>query len=325
MTAVIEVDTQDDQVVAIRVGGESLRSDDGETWFLPKGLISTGILVNQLPEDASFEICERIEGDVIVMETIPIQITRVGSDCVRLDVEDSGTRKYWDGPVGFKPYMEAKKAVVDERAAQMGDLVLDHYEDDGAWIHLAYSAEIDAEKLQTAVHMAEQIVTEIDGAADIRVGVELWKPMDAQDERDFTLRMVLPIVRKLRFQNVRYHHGRREFGRDVLFARFTEFQELEHWAAQVKFGDVNGGASSEIDNILGQIDDAFKMPFYDLYTRQQQRISKLAIIISGRFTENAIEKICEKVESHAIRNNIVFLDGEKLQTLAERFALRGVR
>ena len=30
--------------------------------------------------------------------------------------------------------------------------------------------------------------------------------------------------------------------------------------------------------MLGQIDDAFKMPFYDLYTRQQQRISKNGIL-----------------------------------------------
>jgi len=61
------------------------------------------------------------------------------------------------------------------------------------------------------------------------------------------------------------------------------------------------------------------MPFYDLYTRQKQRIAKLAIIVSGRFTENAIEKICEKVESHAIRNNLVFIDGDKLKTLSETF------
>ena len=68
-----------------------------------------------------------------------------------------------------------------------------------------------------------------------------------------------------------------------------------------------------------QLDDAFKMPFYDLYTKQQQRISKLAIIISGKFTENAIEKICEKIESHALRHNVVFIDGEKISTLAEKF------
>src|SRR5438477_40285 len=139
----IEIDGREDEISAIRVNGEALRSDDGETWFLPKGLISPDMLVNELPEHATFEFCERIEGD-------------------------------------------------------------------------------------------------------IRLGVELWKPGEAENEKDFTLRMVLPILRKLAFQNVRYHHGKREFGRDVLFARFTEFQELEHWGAQVKFGDVNGGASSEI-------------------------------------------------------------------------------
>lgn len=317
----IEIDGEGDDIFAIRVSGEPLNSDDGEVWHLPKGLVTPDLLVNELPEGATFELCERIEGSMITMDTIPIRITRIGKDRLHLDFEDSGTRKYWDGAVGFKPYMEAKKAVVEERAAEIGDLTLNHYEDDGAWIHLAYSAEIDAEKVQTAIQTAEQIVAEIDGAADIRVGVELWKPGDAEDEKDFTLRMVLPILRKLGFQNVRYHHGKREFGRDVLFARFTEFQELEHWGAQIKFGDVRGGAASEIDGMLGQIDDAFKMPFYDLYTRQQQRISKLAIIVSGRFTENAIEKVCEKIESHATRNNIVFMDGEELQTLAERFAV----
>ena len=64
------------------------------------------------------------------------------------------------------------------------------------------------------------------------------------------------------------------------------------------------------------------MPFYDLYTKQKQRISKLAIIISGKFTENAIEKICEKIESHVVRNNLTFIDGEKIQTLAEQFKLK---
>jgi hypothetical protein len=129
----------------------------------------------------------------------------------------------------------------------------------------------------------------------------------------------LPILRKLGFQNVRYNHGKREFGRDVLFARVTEFQGLEFWGAQVKFGDVAGGADAEIDELLGQIEDAFMMPFYDLYTKQKQRISRLAIIISGKFTDNAIEKICEKIESHAVRNNVVFVDREKLQTLAQQF------
>ncbi|HXO29533.1 MAG TPA: hypothetical protein VOA80_19440 [Thermoanaerobaculia bacterium] len=315
----IKVTRQSKVIDKIVVDGEELHSDDGEVWFLPKALVRD-LKVNNLPKDASFEVCDRVENDLVILDTIPIRFHRVGQNKIRCEFEDSGTRKYWDGKIGFKTYMDAKKAVVEDRSTEIGDITLDSYEDDGAYIHLDYSCELDAEKVQTAIEMAEQIVAEIDGTAELRLGSELWAPTSADNEQEFTLRTVLPILRKLGFQNVKYNHGRREFGRDILFARITEFQELEHWGAQVKFGNITGGADSEIDSLLGQIDDAFAMPFYDLYSKQKQWISKLAIIISGKFTENAIEKICEKIQSHVIRNNVLFIDGDKLQTMAERFS-----
>ncbi len=314
----IKTEHDNDELISITLNGEQLRTDDGETWFLPKG-IASDTEVNDLPDNAVFEICSRIDDSVIIIDTIPIRIQKIDDKKVRVDFDDSGTRKYWDGTIGFKPYMEAKKAIIQERATEVADVYLEHYEDDGAWIHLGYSAEIEADKLSLAIHLSEQIATEVEGAAEMRLGSGLWAPKDAENEREFTLRIVLPILRKLGFQNVKYNHGKREYGRDVIFARMNEFHEIEHLAAQVKFGDISGRAGGEIDGILGQIDDAFKMPFYDLYTKQKQRISKLAIIISGKFTENAIEKICEKIENHAVRNNMTFIDGEKLKTLAELF------
>ncbi len=314
----IEVDGEPDEILSIRINGEPLHSDDGETWYLPEGLIAE-VPVNQLPDTAVFEICDHIEDSIIMMNSFPIRVQRIGDNRVRLEFEDSGTRKYWNGTIGFKAYMETKKGIVEERTLQVGDITLTGYEDDGAWIHLSYSAEAEVEKVSTAVELAKQIVEEIEGATEMRLGAELWAPKEADNEKEFTLRTVLPILRKLGFQNVKYNHGKREFGRDVTFARATEFQDLEFWAAQVKFGDVAGGANAEIDGVLAQIEDAFKMPYYDLYTKQRQRIAKMAVIISGKFTENAIEKICEKIESSAVRNNIVFVDGEKLVTLSEQF------
>lgn len=127
------------------------------------------------------------------------------------------------------------------------------------------------------------------------------------------------MVRKLGFSNVRYNHGRKEYGKDIVFTRRTEFDEYEYWGAQVKFGDVSGGVRSDIDELIGQAVDAYRMPFYDVYTRSKQRISKLIIAISGRYKENAIEKIVEGIESHALRNNLVFIDGEKVSSLIERY------
>jgi len=44
----IEVDQESDEIHGVRIDGESLDSDDGETWFLPKGLIGD-LSVNDLP------------------------------------------------------------------------------------------------------------------------------------------------------------------------------------------------------------------------------------------------------------------------------------
>lgn len=309
-------------IEAILIDGESLDFDGIDAWILPKGLAGDNLL-SDLPDGAHFDVCKRIEAGVIVLDSIPIRFQKVGPDCLAVTFDDSGTRKYWDGKIGFKPYMEAKKAVVEERSAEIGDLSLVNYEDDGAWIRLEYATTVTADKLRTAIDLAEQVVAEIDGAAEMRLGCELWAPTEAGNEKEFTLGTVLPILRKLGFLNVRYSHGKREFGKDVLFARITELHEIEHWAAQIKFGNIGGGAGAEVDTLLGQIDDAFGMPFHDLYSKQKQHISKLAIITSGRFTDNAIEKICEKIQSHAVRNNVVFIDGEKLKTLAERFRGKG--
>ena len=309
------------EICSISINDEELQSDDGDIWHLPKGLVGD-TSVEEIPNNVIFEVCNRIEDSTIFIDSVPFSIRKKNNTTVQVEFNDSGTGKYWDGTIGFKPYMEAKKAIVEERAREVGDVDLQHYEDDGAWIHLSYSAEIEAEKLDLAIKLAEQITSEIEGAAEMRLGVELWAPNAAENEKEFTLQNVLPILRKLGFQNVKYNHGKREYGKDILFARVTEFQELEYWGAQITFGNISGAVDGNIDQILGQVDDAFKMPFYDPYTKQKQRISKLAIIISGKFTENAIEKICDKIESHVVRNNLTFIDGDKIQTLAEQFKLK---
>src|SRR5437762_3205011 len=130
--------TSSGEITYIRMSGESLRSDDGETWFLPKRLVSPEMLVKDLPDDAMFEVCDRAEESIIIRDSpVTIRVERIDDNHVQVAFEDFGTRKYWDGAVTFKSYMEAKRDAVQERAKEVGDLRLDEYDDDGAWIHLA--------------------------------------------------------------------------------------------------------------------------------------------------------------------------------------------
>ena len=75
------------------------------------------------------------------------------------------------------------------------------------------------------------------------------------------------------------------------------------YGVQVKAGNLSGEAGSEIDKIIAQIGDAFSMPYLNTTSREKRYISDLIIAISGRFTENAKDKIVEKVN----RGNIYFL------------------
>lgn len=314
----IELIKDDSEIVSIRIGDEELETDDGENFITPKSLLIDK-KINELPIGVNFDICDRVEEGIIYLDNIPLSLTRIDSEYVEIVFQDSGRRKYWDGAIGFKIWMETKRDIVSEREDELGDVKLVHYDDDGDYIFLEYSARFNLDNLKDIFDLAYQIINEIEGAVELTLGSPFPKIEETENEGEFSQKVLIPIIRKLNFINVRYNHGKREFGKDILFCRMTEFDDIEFWGAQVKFGNISGEVRSEIDYIISQIDDAFRMPFYDVYTRRKERISKLLIAISGRFTENAIEKICEKIELSVIKNNLIFIDGAKIETIAERF------
>src|SRR5580692_8094526 len=49
------------------------------------------------------------------------------------------TRKYWYSPIGLYHYMDLVRRAIELRARTRGDVSLDGFEDDGAYIHLDYT------------------------------------------------------------------------------------------------------------------------------------------------------------------------------------------
>lgn len=60
------------------------------------------------------------------------------------------------------------------------------------------------------------------------------------------------------------------------------------------------------------------MPYYDVYSRNKVMISKVIIAISGKFTQNEVEKIIEGVTEYPLKNNLIFLDKEKIEGLISK-------
>lgn len=157
----------------------------------------------------------------------------------------------------------------------------------------------------------QEIVQEIEGHTERLLEGEELSSEILNDEIKFTVEVLLPLFRNMGFIDVKYNHGKREFGKDVTFSEIDKFGVRRNYGVQAKAGNLSGEAGSEIDKIIGQINDAFSMPFVDTTSREKRYISDLIIAISGRFTDNAKDKIIEKIN----RGNIYFFDIDKIQEL----------
>ncbi len=137
--------------------------------------------------------------------------------------------------------------------------------------------------------------------------------------RDLFCREILePLLRRMNFLFVRYTHGRKEYGKDFTFSENTSFGGLRHYGLQAKAGSVSGGVNAQIDELIGQVEDAFSMPFYELGSTDKRFISTFVVAISGHFTENAREKIVEKIPG-TLLGSIWFLDRTRINELIERY------
>ena len=70
------------------------------------------------------------------------------------------------------------------------------------------------------------------------------------DEVKYTIEVLLPLFRNMDFIDVKYNHGKREFGKDVTFSEMDKFGERRNYGVQVKAGSLSGEAGSEIDKII---------------------------------------------------------------------------
>jgi len=144
-----------------------------------------------------------------------------------------------------------------------------------------------------------------------------WKREYEINESLFCTEVLAPLLRRMGFISVRYRHGTKEYGKDFTFSELTPFGQLRHYGLQAKAGNVSGEVNSEIDEILGQMEDAFSMPYYEVGSKESRYISVFIIAISGQYTENSKEKIIEKMPKGVI-GSVYFLDREAIIELIER-------
>ena len=154
--------------------------------------------------------------------------------------------------------------------------------------------------------------------AELILSGAYWRKEYDTDEKLFCTEIIFPLLRKMDFVDVRFNHGVREYGKDFTFSELTKFGNLRHFAIQAKAGNLKGSVNAQIDEIIGQLNDAFAMPYYEVSANETRNISTFIIAISGHFTENAKDKIIQKIPSF-FKGCVYLIDRDKILELIERY------
>lgn len=167
--------------------------------------------------------------------------------------------KYWEGKWGLSTFLVAIKDQVPFCAEV--SLTSIEVDDDFKQLTLKIDLKGDsaAEALSEGVDRLKYMIRE----AEIALGGIVWKENYETNERAFCEDVLAPLLRRMRFTSIRYTQGDREYGKDFTFSEVTPFGAMRHYGLQAKAGDITGEVKSVIDQIVGQADDAFKMPYYD--------------------------------------------------------------
>jgi len=178
-----------------------------------------------------------------------------------------------------------------------------------------YLFNLNNKTIEQIINYCNEIEEEISGIIKLQLNERNIDTEYLKDEKKFSLGILMPLFRTMNYDDVFYNHSKREFGKDIIFTSNDKLGIKRTFGVQVKIGDLSGEANSIIDKIIGQIDDAFSIPYIDKYNKEKKYITDLIILISGRYTNNAIEKIIHKVK----KPNVHFYDIDKVNELISKY------
>lgn len=268
--------------------------------------------VTDFPKELLIEISHDTGFDTYLFNELHISKNGNG---IQLTFSCLQPNKYWEGTWGLSTFLATLHDIVTE----YGGIEVEGFDIETDWKELELSFTVDQDFiLREKTEEYSKILKSLIKDAEQKLSGVVWRKDYEADEKLFCVDVLYPLLRKMNFIDVHYTHGQREYGKDFTFSEQTSFGNQRHFGLQAKAGNIRGNVNSDIDEIIGQLEDAFSMPYHEISANEERRISTFIIAISGLFTENAKDKIAHKVPNH-FKGSVYFLDRDKIQELIERY------
>lgn len=310
----IELTEQEEEYHVTVAGRDIDILDAGDDYVLAECDLDNlhGVSVHSFPEKLTIEVRSQDGFGTYFFHELRIS----GHDSgIALEFVCHTPNKYWEGRFGLATFIDA----ISKQVNHFDNFEVTNLEIEDDWKEISISRILSlGDPLEPAILHAAAELKQLLNTAEIALGGIEWKAEYVTDEDLFCRELLLPLLRRMGFLFVRYTHGKKEYGKDFTFSEVTPFGNHRHYGLQAKAGNVSGEVNSQIDELIGQLNDAFSMAYYELGSKEQRYISTFVIAISGLFTENAREKIVEKIPKGII-GSVYFLDRYRISELIERY------
>ncbi|UCH95557.1 MAG: HEAT repeat domain-containing protein [Candidatus Aminicenantes bacterium] len=132
--------------------------------------------------------------------------------------------------------------------------------------------------------------------------------------------VLIPLFKKMGFNDVIEYHGTAEKGKDIIFYEINKFDKKDYIGVVVKTTSITGSVSKSGNamEILFQMEQTFNEPYTDIYGLKELVIDRCIVITSRDIKPSAIESIRGKLKRSHLDKLVNFIDGNKLVELLDK-------
>ncbi|MGB3493214.1 MAG: restriction endonuclease [Elainellaceae cyanobacterium] len=137
-------------------------ADDEEPVFLKPSVLDK-ILLDDIPDQVMVEVGTFKDG---VMHLDWSGRLYKDQDQIKGEADYTWTRKYWYSPIGLEHYLDLVRRAVELRNRVHGDVEIIHYDDDGAYIQMAFAITTKQKNLGKAYRYIKALCSELEETAE---------------------------------------------------------------------------------------------------------------------------------------------------------------
>lgn len=140
------------------------------------------------------------------------------------------------------------------------------------------------------------------------------------NEKEFRQDLIIPLLSKMGYIAPVEYHGANERGKDIICIEYDKLNEQRFLAVVAKTGDLTGNAAknSGLMNVVTQVQQAFDIPYEDLYNMRQVFINEVWVLTNGKIVSGAQESVINTLRKTNLDKQIRIIGDDRLIQLIDK-------